>query len=349
MSNARPLTILFACFAVEHSSTKRKLDQLRARDVTISVYDPKVDKNRTNILYRIASFCYLKLFWRLLTSKEPIWWFWGADACFIGSLAGLLRFDKKIIWDIADVHPALLSRSTYSIALRGIEQILLKRADKLLLTSAAYFDYYYSGRIDKNRVFVIENLLDGQPMERSKNRSSGALNVVYPGILRTNSMLAHIIDAAELCGGKIKFHLWGFFDRNVKAETIKRISDNPNVIYHGEYTDFDLPRIYEGMHITFGLVDVDANENEKWLLHNRLYQAGAFKCPLIATQGSYVGKETLSRRLGWVVKNDPIDLAIHLVDLFLNIDSKYFNTVNDMPDPSKFYFSEQYDAFLSSL
>jgi glycosyltransferase involved in cell wall biosynthesis len=350
----RPKTVLFVCFAKGHSTCRRKVDQLRKSGVAVAVYDSKLDKNKTGLAQRLLSFAYGRLFLALLFSTEEVLWLWGGDVCFVGALVGFLRRDKKIVWDIPDLHPALLSRSKASRALRCIERLLLKRVDRLILTSQGFYDFYYRNRVEMNRVSVIENLMEGQPPskpapERRRAGQGAEFNVIYPGILRTNAILQLIADTADRGGNKFRFHLWGYFDRNIEEDTVRRLLECRNVEFHGEYDERDLPRIYEGMQLTFGLVDVDSNKNEKWLLHNRLYQAGAFGCPLISTSGSFVGKETLRRGLGWVVRNDSVDLFDLLKELSEDRHCKYTELTAKMPEPRDFYFDNEYEVFLSKV
>ncbi len=278
----RPLKILFACTALHHSSAQRRITEAEKHGVRLTVYDARIDRGNTRILRRILSLCYFKLFWRLVTSGEPIWWLWGIDVSMVGSLAGLIRFNKKIIWDISDINPRFLRGNVYSKTLRGIESFFLKRADRLILTSGRFYDYYYKYRINKKDVFVVENLIQGEPSECKREPATDSLNVVYCGILRTDNLLNTLIETSYLCGARVTFNLWGIFDRNVKEDTIARIMNNPHIVFHGKYRPAELSKVYDGMHITFGLVDISSNENEKWLLPNRFYQAGAYRCPILA-------------------------------------------------------------------
>jgi hypothetical protein len=349
MKDGAPLKMLFVSFANQHSTAVRKINQARKSRVDLSIYDTKIDKNRTTMRSRLLSGCYFRLFAKLIFSNANVWWLWGADACFIGSVAGVFRPSKAIIWDISDIHVAMLGESLSSKVLRKIERMLIKRSNRLILSSGAFWNYHYKGCLPQKRVFVIENLLEGQPQKLHREPPEKVLNVIYSGILRSDKLLALITDCARLCEGKVIFHLWGFFDVNVKQKVIEDIEESPYVRFHGEYPEEALPEIFADMHVTFGLVDVDADDNERWLLSNRLYQAGAFKCPIVSTKDSNVGKETISRRVGWVVDNDCLQLTELLRDLSEDKNKIYSSVLGSMPDESEFYFGEEYAHFFSSL
>jgi hypothetical protein len=349
MKDGAPLKMLFVSFANQHSTAVRKINQARKSRVDLSIYDTKIDKNRTTMRSRLLSGCYFRLFAKLIFSDANVWWLWGADACFIGSVAGVFRPSKAIIWDISDIHVAMLGESLSSRILRKIERMLIKRSNRLILSSGAFWTYHYKGWLPQKRVFVIENLLEGQPQKLHREAPEKVLNVIYSGILRSDKLLALITDCARLCEGKVIFHLWGFFDVNVKQKVIEDIEESPYVRFHGEYPEEALPEIFADMHVTFGLVDVDADDNERWLLSNRLYQAGAFKCPIVSTKDSNVGKETISRRVGWVVDNDCLQLTELLRDLSEDKNKIYSSVLGSMPDESEFYFGEEYAHFFSSL
>jgi hypothetical protein len=349
MKDGSPPKMLFVSFANQHSTAVRKINQARKCRVDLSIYDTKIDKNRTTMRSRLLSGCYFRLFFKLIFSDASVWWLWGADACFIGSVAGVFRPSKAIIWDISDIHVAMLGERLSSRLLRKIERTLIKRSNRLILSSSAFWNYHYKGYLPQKCVFVIENLLEGQPRQLHRETPEKVLNVIYSGILRSDKMLALIIDCAKLCEGKVIFHLWGFFDVNVKKKVIEDIEESPYIYFHGEYPEEALPEIFADMHVTFGLVDVAADDNEKWLLPNRLYQAGAFRCPIVSTKDSNAGKETMKKQIGWVVDNDCVQLTELLRDLSEDKNGNYSSVIRNMPAQSEFYFGDEYARFFNSL
>jgi glycosyltransferase involved in cell wall biosynthesis len=349
MKRVAPTKMLFVSFANQHSTAVRKISQLRKSGANLKVYDAKIDKNKSSILYRLLSGAYVKLLIGLIFDKQKIWWLWGVDVCLVGSVAALFRPNKTVIWDISDIQVIFLGTRLHSKVLRILERILLRRSDRLILSSSGFWKYHYEGYIPADRVSIIENLLDGQPIPCVRETPSDTVNIIYSGILRSERILAIIIDCAILCKGAAKFHLWGVFDPKIGVETIDRITACHHIVFHGGYAEDDLPLIYRGMHLTLGLVDVDADNNEKWLLSNRLYQAGAFKCPIVATNGSNVGSETINRRLGWVVDNNSLELATLVLGLTGEGNLKYTRVLWQMPDQREFYFCDEYAKLCAEL
>ena len=341
--------IVFVSFAKNHSTARRKVAQAASAGADIAVYDAKVDKNGTSIWRRIGSGGYIKLFrFLLLSSEEEVWWLWGADVCLVGTLAGLLRPKKIIIWDISDIQHRLLGKSVLSRVLRTIESALIGRCDRLVLSSVGFWNHYYSRSVPAERVSIIENLLEGTPPQVSRPPPTDTLNIIYSGIIRSDALMRLILDCAVMCQGGATFHLWGFFHPAIRTTTRDDIESSAGVIYHGPYDEHNLAAIYSGMHMTFGMVDIDANANERWLLSNRLYQAGAFRCPLVATRGSKVGDVALERKLGWVVDNDCRQISA-LVTSLLKEPKAYLEAVRSMPDQGQFYFNNEYSRLLASL
>jgi len=341
--------ILFVSLAQNHSTARRKIAQAAGTGANVAIYDAKVNKNKASIRRRAISGVYAKLLQFLLfSSREEIWWFWGADVCLVGTLAGLLRPSRIIIWDISDVQHRLLGKSVLSRLLRTVEAALIKRCQRLVLSSDAFWNNYYSRRVPAERVSIIENLLEGSPPQVSRLPPTDTLNIIYSGIIRSDALMRLILDSAALCQGGATFHLWGSFHPAIRRATLDEIERNTNVIYHGPYDERDLESLYGDMHVTFGMVDIDANDNERWLLSNRLYQAGAFRCPIVATRGSKVGEAAAERKLGWVLDNDCGQMAVLLTSL-LNDPKAYLEAVHSMPDQKQFYFSNEYSTLLASL
>ena len=341
--------ILFVSFAQSHSTARRKVTQAAGAGADIAVYDAKVNKNKTSIRRRVISGDYLRLLRILLfSSREEIWWLWGADVCLVGALAGLLRPSKIIVWDISDIQHRFLDKSILSYLLRTIEAALIKRCNKLVLSSASFWDHYYSRRVPAERVSIIENLLEGSPRRINRPAPTDTVNIVYSGIIRSETLMRLILDCAAVCRGGATFHLWGFFHPDVRKTTRDEIEKSANVVYHGAYDEHDLAEIYDGMQITFGMVDITSNDNERWLLSNRLYQAGAFRCPIVATRGSKVADVAVERNLGWVLDNDCKEMAALFASV-LNDPKSYLEMVRAMPDQKQFYFGDEYSRLLASL
>ena len=101
-------SVLFVSFAPAHSSHTRRMQDAAASNCTIEVYKTGIDKTRQSLLMRMITLDYLRLFISLLRSNHAVWWLWGADACFVGSLAKLIRRNKLLIWDLSDISRLFL-------------------------------------------------------------------------------------------------------------------------------------------------------------------------------------------------------------------------------------------------
>ena len=292
--------VLMVSFAPKHTSALNRIGDCLGGSFDLDVYDSATDKVNESIASRILSLKFPKLMLTLLRSDASVFWAWGLDACILVTLAALLRPRVRLIWDITDINPRLLADNWNARLLRRFEWTLLRRADLLFLSSEAFYEHYYAGHIDAGRVKVIENLLPGA--------AAGTLPappadlpcvIVYSGIFRSLTVLGVLRQVAEQMQGDVVFHLHGYPDRTIAEPAFQAmVSGSSWVRYLGRYGPDELPELYARAHLSWAFVDPEANDNEKWLLTNRIYNALAFGRPALANSGIHLGAVVEKRGYG---------------------------------------------------
>ncbi|WP_368508516.1 hypothetical protein [Bradyrhizobium lupini] len=342
---------LFVSFAPRHSSHVRRMQDAAASECSIEEYITEIDKTRRSLLVRIASLDYLRLFMFLMRSNHAIWWLWGADACFVGSLAKLFRPAKRLIWDVSDINPHLLRHKFISPALRAVEALLLKQADRLLLTSPEFYSKHFSGKIDSNKVVVVENYLTTDMHQENKQPVTAPppLKIVYAGIFRSERVLEIIATVAEELRIEAEFSLYGYASKDIDQRLLSRLSLLPNVQLKGTFTHLEIPEICHTHHLILGLLDPHADENEQWLLPNRIYHAGAFRRPILTNEGTYTSEVVKERRLGLVCSFSPAGVAEAIRNLLAENGRLYHDLQEAIPQDGLYFLKGHYSQVLDEV
>jgi len=344
-------SVLFVSFAPGHSSHVRRMRDAAASECSIEEYATDIDKTRRSLLVRIITLDYLRLFIFLMRSNHSIWWLWGADACFVGSLAKLFRREKRLIWDISDINPHLLVHPYLSPVLRSVECLLLKQADRLLLTSPQFLKKHFAGKIDSAKVVVVENYLtpDMRLDHTAPPPALPPLKIVYAGIFRSKRVLEVIADAAANLVGEAEFSLYGYANKDIDQKILDQLATLPNVHVRGEYKHTDIPGICQSHHVILGLLDPDADDNEQWLLPNRIYHAGTFQRPILTNEGTYTAEVVIERKLGLVCRFSAAGIVEAVQKLSADGGRLYTDLQSAIPGDGRYYLEGHYGRVLDEV
>lgn len=335
--------VLFVSFATTHASYLRRVQDAQSASFQLETYSTGVDKNSQTIFARLLNFSYLRLLVSLVTSDADVFWLWGVDVCFIGSLAKLFRPSKTIVWDISDINPHLVEKSLKGRLLQALEHALLKNASWLFLTSPEFFDRHYSRWIGESKVVLVENYLSNRlQQEASTPPEISPFKVVYTGIFRSEKLLRLLSELAIQIPSEAEFHIYGYCASGVDEGLLGSLAQQTNVKVHGKYTMMDLPRIHADSHLIFGLLDEEANDNERWLLPNRIYYAGAFRRPILANRGTFTGDIVLKRRLGAVCDLTVSDIVGSIRSMTANGGEMYAELQSSIPSDGVYFLNGHY-------
>lgn len=342
--------VFLVSLAPTHSSHVRRLNDAAGGSFRIFSVSVKGDKTQESIFRRIVTLKYFSLLYRLIVTKSDLLWLWGIDVCLIGSLVKIIKPQTVIVWDISDINSHFLGKGWKAAILRKIEMILIKKADCLFLTSLEFYNRYYKGKIDAQKVCVIENLL---PISTDDDFSAPTnfvpFKIVYSGIFRSSKILTLIEDIARELDGIIVFELYGYPDKTIHSDIMTQLAKLKNVNYHGKFDLTLLPKIYQNCHLIFGMLDTEQSINESWLLPNRIYHAGAFGRPVIVNCGTFVGQTVEDRKLGITSECNAPDIIRHILNLVSNNHTYYKQLVDGIPREGSYFLSGQYRAAIENV
>ena len=327
-------TVAFLCMSPKHSSATRRMIDSKGGPFNIVFPDFGIDKVHRSIAQRLIGLDYLPVLKVVLNPRHDVIWAWGHDVCFIASIGMLFTKRRRLIWDISDINLQLLQPTLKSKLLRIIERLLVRRADRLFLTSAGFYDTYYKFIVEERKVNIIENKKNEIPEMATTTpaRSAPPWVIVYAGIFRSTAMVKLILAVAKALGHNFRFHLHGCVDRNTDiSPLVLPETAQDNVVYFGSYTSDELPGIYQAGHIVWGFTDAAANLNERILLTNRIYDAMAYCRPIITNEDTFSGVTVLDRTIGVTSKYSVDGIVAALSALAADDGRKYAELVATMP------------------
>jgi hypothetical protein len=342
--------VLLISLAPNHSSAVNRLRDATSKEFKIDAYQTDSDKVQESIAKRIFSFRYPKMFVHLIRSDADLFWAWGLDACIVVSLAALLRPKTILVWDITDINSKMLNPGIRSAILRFVEKLLIKRANELVLSSPAFYTQYYNTKIAPDKVTIIENLLPGPPPAKTMLplKPLSPFRIVYSGIIRSFEVLRVASIVAKLMPQDVELHIHGYLDRTIDEQILDRlVKDYPNIYYHGRFETQELERIYGNSHISWGFVDANANDNERWLLNNRIYNGICFGRPVLGTTGTTSGRIVEERSIGISCNLDAEEIVKVIRDLLANNGDLYHEIKLKMPSPSTAYLDGHYRRLIT--
>jgi len=219
----------------------------------------------------------------------------------------------KVIYEVADIQPAMVGSGVVGRLLRFVERLCLRHIDLLVVTSPAYLDEFLQKRQRYDGPsFLLENKVYFGP-ETPKYKPlpnripEGPLTVGLFGNIKCERSLKLIGLVARAVREKVSFILRGYPLEDLKAALEQLVSDNPNIRFLGPYSSpDDLPGIYSEVDLCWGFDFRAAGGNSKWCLANRIYEAGLFGVPLLVEAETMGGKYVERLRSGWSLR-EPLE------------------------------------------
>jgi hypothetical protein len=147
----------------------------------------------------------------------------------------------------------------------------------------------------------------------------------------------------------VAFDLYGYAGRGIPPELMATLAANPQVRLMGEYDGNQFHDIYRDAHLVWGFVDPAENDNEKWLLTNRIYDAITRQRPILTNAGTASGDYVTAHRLGLAMPMTPDAVVEALEPLLAPSGESYRALLAQLPDPSTGYMRGDYARAIEEL
>lgn len=265
-------------------------------------------------------------------------------------LKGLTRSKARLVYEVADIHPSLTSRSLRGRLLRRLERALIRRSRAVVLTSPAFHAGYFRDvqRFVDFPSVVIEHKVELPAATRDHIRfrppSNRVLVIGYIGLMKSPDSFRALTRIAEAAEGRIAIHFHGRFVPPLDAEECLRlVAASPSLKYWGPYrSPEDIERVYTSVDMVWDAYR--EGENARWQRTTRFSEACFFKRPLIYNRETQDGRMAEHHGLGMAMSFDRLEACIQeLLDLDEARLREWFNNFNALPRNLVFYEREYED------
>ena len=236
----------------------------------------------------------------------------GLDMLMLGWLVNKrLGGRLKLIYEVGDIRTVLLGEGRKAQVLRRVESFLVRRIDRLVVTSEAYVKEYYEGILGLKGLNyqVVENKLEEGfvPTGKLTIPEPTAFTIGYFGLLRCKQSWTILKKFANTSLGKARVYVRGY--PSLPKDLAEQAKHVENLEYGGPYVAPDeLPTLYSAVDIVWACYPYEENRpvgNWRWARTNRFYEACYFGKPMITQKGTEDGR---------VVEDLDIGLNIDLSD-----------------------------------
>ena len=224
-----------------------------------------------------------------------------------------------LIYECLDVHALASGTGAASAAVRSLERSVLDRAALLVVSSPAFLSRHFVPRYGERPAAVVENRLAraGLPPRPGQAVRTSPLTVGWFGVLRCARSLDLLLGAADRMAGGLRVVTAGRPAPGPLQGFAERLAASPHAAHEGPYEAPEgLAHLYGGADLAWAGDWLQDGANSRWLLPNRLYEAGWFGVPVLAPAGTETARWVRDHGTGWVLDDaSPEGLAAFLSSL----------------------------------
>jgi hypothetical protein len=223
----------------------------------------------------------------------------------------LAKTPPALVYECLDIHRLMLAGTAAGRLLRLTERRLLTECSLLITSSPAFISGYFAPMQGLDRLglqtLVVENkLLDLAPPRAFSPRKPGPpWRIGWFGILRCSRSLNVLTALAARRPDLVEVTIRGRPTSAVFADFEAAIEGVPALKFGGPYAPHEIGDLYRGCHFCWSIDWYDEALNSAMLIPNRLYEAGASRCPPLALAGVETGRWLARQGLG-VRLDDPL-------------------------------------------
>ncbi len=234
------------------------------------------------------------------------------------------RTRAPLIYEVLDIRRVMTAKGPLGSTLRWLERRVLAAARRLWISAPRFAsDYFAKVQNFEGAWRLIENKLVQVAPQAPDALPTDRWVIGWFGTLRCARSLDILCSLAEALGPKLEIHMRGYPARIGADQFEAKIRPYPNIRYGGSYSPSDLPGMMAQVHFSWAFDYSDDWGNSRWLLPNRIYEAGYYERPSLADANHATGCEVLDKDLGWAFSEDICD---NLHAFLSEIDLPTWNT-----------------------
>jgi succinoglycan biosynthesis protein ExoL len=233
-----------------------------------------------------------------------------------------------LVYECLDIHRLMLSSGVAGIALRKLEQHLLRQSQGLIVSSPGFSREYFEKThrwlppsfLVENKVFLVDALsVTGTPTAPE----GPPWRIGWFGAIRCRRSLEILTQVVTSLPGVVEVIIAGKPARTVFGNAEVSFRGVPGLQFLGPYQDETaLSRLFAGVHFAWTGDFYEQGGNSDWLLPNRVYRAVLYGAVPIAMAHVETGRWLEDHGAG-VLLPEPAEEA--LVDIFRNMTLQRFS------------------------
>jgi succinoglycan biosynthesis protein ExoL len=223
------------------------------------------------------------------------------------ALPFLLRRPRpRFVYEVLDIHPAAWSKSLLARISRRFERIILKHADRVIVSTLAFHTEHLGPRmgVPTDRVCLIENKIAPEQVglvTQNTQDYDRPIRIAYFGKLRCERSIEILTALVRDFPGEFEVVLAGYPDA-IPKELFDRFAALDAVDYRGTFSSVaELSTLIVDTHFVWTIDLKHAGANSSWLLPNRLYESVATGTPVLAFKGDACAEHVIARGWGLVL------------------------------------------------
>ena len=216
------------------------------------------------------------------------------------------RHGPPLVYECLDVHDALSGEGLACTLARGLERRVVRRARRIVVSAPAFETHHFGPRYGRTGLDLIENRVvpDG-PRPSLGARADRPMTIGWFGILRCQRSLDRLLGAAAAGQGRLRIVLRGQPAAVALPRFAEQVAACPQAVFAGPYERRDLPNLYAGIDLAWAGDWSQDGANSRWLLPNRLYEAGWHGVPVATPDGTATADWVRRHGTGIVCAADP--------------------------------------------
>ncbi|MFO1146989.1 MAG: glycosyl transferase family 1 [Alsobacter sp.] len=226
----------------------------------------------------------------------------------------------RLVYEVLDIHRAMLGRGFPSRMLRLLERRLAASCSLVITSSPAFVQSYFDSinplgvpvRLVENKVFPeAAAARAGQSVRLPLPAGGEPIVIGWFGVIRCRKSLAILSELARLMEGRLKVVIRGKVADHEFDDFAGTVERHPHLEYKGPYRNpDDLPLIYGDIDFSWAIDFFEEGQNSSWLLPNRLYEGCLYGAVPIALESVETGRWLAARGIGLVLPSvEPADIA----------------------------------------
>lgn len=268
----------------------------------------------------------------------------------------LLNYKSKfrIRYQIRDLHKYQLVDNIIGKVFSFVERVLLKRVEKVVVSSQGFIDGYYK-KIYKGSIVLLENTPAEKTWQNFISKRRGQTFVIgFIGIIRYEKSLLQLIKAIEILNQtNPELGIRGFFAGGGNNDFLRKHASNHSLFeVEGpyEYTK-DIKRLYSKIDLIFSVYD-SYDLNCQLAMPNKFYESIISKIPIIVAKQTYLESIVNEYCIGTsVLSGDTEELIEKLLELKNNNSwyQKALETLQSKANDANLLFEKYNQSMINAI